>query len=65
MLKDEPDGMAERNKAYLERHRKVLEQIDELEASKRGRLSKAKIIEGFIRDIESRPLAITEFDEKL
>jgi glutathionyl-hydroquinone reductase len=56
---------AERNKAYLERHRKVLERIDELEAAKRERLGKAKIIEGFIRDIESRPLAITEFDEKL
>ena len=52
---------AERNKAYLERHRKVLERVDELEAAKRGRLGKAKIIEGFIRDIESRPLAITEF----
>jgi len=56
---------AERHKAYLERHRKVLERADELEAAKRKRLGKAKIIEGFIRDIESRPLAITEFDEKL
>jgi hypothetical protein len=56
---------AERNKAYLERHRKALERVDELEADKRERLGKAKIIEGFIRDIESRPLAITEFEEKL
>ena len=53
------------NKAYLERHRKAMERVDELETAKRERLGKAKIIEGFIKDIESRPLAITEFDEKL
>ena len=28
-------------------------------------MRKGKIIEGFIKDIESRPLAIAEFDEKL
>jgi hypothetical protein len=56
---------ADRHKAHLERHRKALERVDELEVVKRERLGKAKIIEGFIRDIESRPLAITEFDEKL
>lgn len=56
---------AERNNAYLDRHRKASERVDELEATKRERLGKAKIIEGFIKDIESRPLVITEFDDKL
>ena len=55
----------ERNNTYLNRHRKASERLDELEANKRERLGKAKIIEGFIKDIESRPLVITEFDEKL
>jgi DNA invertase Pin-like site-specific DNA recombinase len=56
---------AERNNAYLERHRKASERVDKLETAKRERLGKAKIIEGFIRDIEKRPLALTEFDDKL
>ena len=55
----------ERNNAYLERHRKASERVDELESAKRERLGKAKIIEGFIKDIGSRPLVIAEFDEKL
>ena len=36
--------------------------VDSLRAEYAG---KGKIIEGFIKDIESRPLAIAEFDEKL
>jgi hypothetical protein len=56
---------AKRNNSYLERHRKASERVDVLEAVKRERLGKAKIIESFIRDIEKRPLAITEFDDKL
>ncbi|WP_148267214.1 hypothetical protein [Candidatus Arthromitus sp. SFB-rat-Yit] len=36
-----------------------------METDKRERLGKAKIIEGFIKDIKSRPIAIDEFDEKL
>ena len=56
---------AERNSAYLERHRKATERVDELGATKRERLGKAKTIDGFIKDIKSRPLVITEFDEKL
>ncbi len=56
---------AERNNAYLDRHRKATEQVDELENAKRERLGKAKIIEVFIKDIENRPLAIDNFDEKL
>ena len=31
----------------------------------RERLGKARTIDGFIKDIKSRPLVITEFDEKL
>lgn len=56
---------SERNNAYLERHHKASERVDELEAAKRERLGKAKTIEVFIKDVESRPLVITEFDEKL
>jgi hypothetical protein len=55
----------ERNNSYLERHRKASERVDELEAAKRERLGKGKILEGFIKDIENRPLAIDEFDNKL
>ena len=36
-----------------------------MEATKRERLGKAKTIDGFIKDIKSRPLVITDFDEKL
>ncbi|MFA5513483.1 MAG: hypothetical protein WDA17_01010 [Sphaerochaetaceae bacterium] len=56
---------AERNNAYIERHHKATERIDELETAKRERLGKSKIIDGFIKDIKNRPLAIAEFDEKL
>lgn len=55
----------ERNSAYLDRHRRATERVDELEAAKRERLGKSKILESFIKDIGSRPLAITEFDDKL
>ena len=56
---------AERNNAYLERHREASERVDELETAKRERIGKGKILEGFIKDIENRPLAIDDFDEKL
>lgn len=56
---------SEHNNAYLERHRQASERVDELEAQKRERLGKSKILEGFIRDIESRPLALDEFDDRL
>ena len=55
----------ERNNSYLERHHKASERVDKLEATKRERLGKAKTIEIFIKDVESRPLVISEFDEKL
>lgn len=56
---------SERNNSYLERHRKATERTLELETAKRERLAKSKTLDIFIRDIESRPLAITEFDEGL
>ncbi len=56
---------SERNNAYLERHHRVSEREDELEATKRERFGKAKLIEVFIKDIASRPLVINEFDETL
>ena len=36
-----------------------------MEAQKRERLGKGKTLEGVIREIQTRELAITEFDEKL
>ena len=56
---------SERNNSYLERHKQASQRLEELEAQKRERLGKGKTFEGFIRDIQDRPLAITEFDEKL
>ena len=56
---------SERNNSYLERHKQASHRLEELEVRKRERLGKAKILEGFIRDIQNRPLAVTEFDEKL
>ena len=56
---------SERNNSYLERHKQASHRLEELEAQKRERLGKGKILEGFIRDIQSRELVITEFDEKL
>ena len=55
----------ERNNSYLERHHKASERVNELDAAKRERLGKAKTIEIFIKDVESRPLVISEFDENL
>lgn len=56
---------AERNNTYLDRHRKASERVDELESTRSERIGKAKMIDRFIRDIGSRPLALTAFDEKL
>lgn len=55
----------DRNNAYLERHHRASEREAELEATKRERFGKAKLIEVFIKDIENRSLVINEFDEKL
>ena len=55
----------DRNNAYLERHHRASEREAELEATKRERFGKAKLIEVFIKDIARRPLVINEFDETL
>ncbi|MHB1256669.1 MAG: recombinase family protein [Dethiobacteraceae bacterium] len=59
------DEWSERNSGYLERHRKATERIAELEKLKRERQSKFLMLEGFVRGIESCPLVLEEFDEKL
>ena len=50
---------------YQERHRLVIAQIAELEYTKRERQNKGLVLAGFIRELESRPLVIDEFDERL
>lgn len=55
----------DRNNAYLERHRQATERTLELESERCRRIAKSKTLEGFIRDIGNRPLAISEFDDKL
>ena len=55
----------ERTNGYLDRHRKATERITELETAKRERIAKSKTLDGFIRDIENRPLVLTEFNESL
>ncbi|MDR1805607.1 MAG: recombinase family protein, partial [Clostridium sp.] len=57
------DEFNERNDGYLDRHRKASERVDALEAAKRERLAKGKILDRFILDIEKRPLVLAEFDE--
>ena len=56
---------AQRYNGYTERNRQITERANELEAVKRERLVKSKIIDGFVRDIRKRPLVITEFDDQL
>ena len=56
---------SERYNGYVDRQRVTNERIEELETAKRERISRSLMIEGFVRDIENRELAITEFDEKL
>jgi DNA invertase Pin-like site-specific DNA recombinase len=54
-----------RNDGYLERHRKASERAVELETTKRERQAKSLAIGAFLRELENRPLAIEEFDERL
>ena len=54
-----------RNNGYLERHRRALKQVDRLEGQKRERKNKSLMLEGFIRGLETQPLVLEEFDEKL
>jgi site-specific DNA recombinase len=55
----------ERNNGYLERHRKALEQVARIEKLKRERQNKYLMLESFIKGIETRPLVMEEFDDKL
>ena len=50
---------------HVERFRQINEQITLLEADKIKRLAKAKALDRFVRDVESRPLVLEAFDEKL
>jgi site-specific DNA recombinase len=59
------DEFNERHQGYMERHRIATEQVAELEDQRRNRQNKSLILDGFIREIEIRPLVIKEFDEKL
>ena len=59
------EGLNERNNGYLERHRKATERKTALEAAKRKRKSRARILETFLRGISASPQVLTEFDEKL
>ena len=49
----------------LDRRRQATERADEPETVIRERFAKAKTIEGFIRNIQKRPLVLTEWDEEL
>jgi site-specific DNA recombinase len=59
------DEFNERHKGYMERHRIATERIAELEDQRRNRQNKSLVLDGFIQEIETRPLVIDEFDEKL
>jgi len=59
------DEFNERHQGYMERHRIATERIAELEDQRRNRQNKSLVLDGFIREIETRPLVIDEFDEKL
>lgn len=59
------DEWSERNNSYLDRHRKATERVTELEKLKCERQNKSLMLETFIKGIESRPLVLEEFDDKL
>lgn len=59
------DEFNERNNSYLERHRKATERVAELEGLRRERQGRLLTLDGFMRAIETRPLVLEEFDEKL
>jgi hypothetical protein len=59
------DEFNKRNSGYLERHRITMDRISELEGVKRERMNHVTVIDGFIRELQMRPLVIDEFDERL
>ena len=58
-------GDSDCGNSHIERFRQLNEQITLLEAEKVKRLAKAKALDRFVRDVESRPLVLEAFDEKL
>ena len=56
---------SERNNSYLERHNKAMERVAELEKLKCERQNKSLMLETFIKGIESSPMVLGEFDNKL
>ena len=61
-LTDPPN---ERNNGYLDRYRKAIDRISELEDQKKARKTKNLILDTYIRGIESQPLVIDGFDDRL
>jgi site-specific DNA recombinase len=59
------DEFNERNKRYWERHRKATERFNQLEEMKRERQAKSLSLGTFIRELESGPSVVEEFDERL
>jgi len=59
------DEFNERNSGYLDRYHKAKDRVSEIEDLRKARKTKNLILDGFIREIESRPLVIDEFDERL
>jgi CRISPR/Cas system-associated protein Csx1 len=49
----------------MQRYNRITEQLSDLEAQRLKRREKEKILNNFIRDIETRPQVLEEFDEKL
>jgi hypothetical protein len=56
---------AKQHDGYSERYGKLAARTEALEAQKRERQAKRLTLESYICEIESRPLAISEFDERL
>ena len=59
------DEWHKRNNGYLERHRVATERIAELDATRRQRQNKARVLGTFIKSIADSPQIITEFDDRL
>lgn len=59
------DEFNERHSGYMERHQNAAERIASLETQRRERQNKLIILDKYIKEIESRPLVIDEFDDKL
>ena len=59
------DEWNKRNGIYLARHADTMARIDELEARKKERLGKSKVLDIFIRDTLSQKEILTEFDENV